>query len=547
MGNTICLDIPLGYTVVDKETQCTVWAAEKLLQGARRHYYDRAVRRGTNAVLYSRFVLCPDCGRAYCSSTHPTLFRRPLNWREDHRLGKEKIHDWVEMAGSLFDDGGEQMLLLSPQLELPREFACPDCGKISSCSEEKRRVTVSRRGQKVILTSRIQTMDEILALKWIRNGKPIAMPDSEQLTLDLGRGRVYINARDSEGRVMAQWDLTGEPDLMTGGAVHKALKNKDVMRTLLRMLEAVWGSPLPLQKEIPPDMPTLVAMTMFAGYDESFYNCIPYSRGTWSLDRGFRRTVKELRRAENLPGLYDRFDLPAAKSIRRAMFRKPGLFFYLREIGVLWHILADVNLLCRFLEGEQCFEVLAGIHAQPGIAHYLEDVSRERGSVFLLSSVERFWKILQDRAIEYGAMNNCMRKQMRRLWYNQKHPEFHRMPLYYYAIPMGHFDQGLTDSVVDGYLFRRLRTSNDYFRAGEALQNCLTSWRTGLPGVFGVYHDGEIVAAVEVSGRKVQQARTEHNGDIDDHLTLREVAAKWMDQNCLEWASDDDDDELLPF
>ena len=539
-------EIPLGFTLRETQTKCKTWDMEKLL--SRGNCYHRAVRRGTDAVLYSRRILCPDCQNEYGMDSHPALFYWSLGAPKLDLPCEARIREWAETAGTLFDDGREHSLLLAPPVGVPREFACPECHRVLHRTEGKRRVRLRRHRHKITLSSRITGLEEMLALQWMRGKRSISLPDTEELVLDLARGRVHVKVLDSSGAVLAQRDITHEPGTLNGGAVYRALRIKSVTDQLISMLEKEWGSPLPLAVG-DGNTAALFQMTAFVGYGAAFYDSIPYTRGSWSLDRSFRRQAKALHRAADAPNLLRGSGLPEVKSVRRALFGEPGLLFYLDEICTLWQILGDVNLLCRFLRDVAAYEVLAGLHAAPGAWQYLRDLCEEKGPAYLLRCIWRDWSILRVQAVEYGAMNPVLRSRMRKQWADRRMPLSLYEPVCHYSLPMVHQADRIPDCTVQGFAFRWLRTVNDFVRAGEELDNCLTDWRPGHSEVTGIYRDGEIVAAAEIDGHKVVQARTAHNGNLSDQPALNAAFQLWMRRNGLVWDFQpvDDDDILLPF
>jgi hypothetical protein len=79
------------------------------------------------------------------------------------------------------------------------------------------------------------------------------------------------------------------------------------------------------------------------------------------------------------------------------------------------------------------------------------------------------------------------------------------------------------------YTFKWLRTKNDYTRAGKALGNCLTSWWSSSNPVAVVMMNEKIIAALEVAGNEVIQARKEHNDSIDENSELYKTISKWCE------------------
>ena len=104
--------------------------------------------------------------------------------------------------------------------------------------------------------------------------------------------------------------------------------------------------------------------------------------------------------------------------------------------------------------------------------------------------------------------------------------------------PMARPPKEIPDCTVEGYDFSWLRSRNDYCLAARQLSNCLGDRSPLGAPVLCVRRYGQTLAAVEVDGGKVRQARGYDNAPLD----LFRALEKWMERFCLSW--DEDGDEI---
>ena len=355
---------------------------------------------------------------------------------------------------------------------------------------------------------------------------------------------------DAQGKVLCRRDVTAKPEQLCGGAVYKVLQsNHVVIRNVTRLFQDVWQTPLPYSsKQI--DLMAFFKMTLFVGYPASFYDCIPFAQGAYAIERSFRSQSKKLHFAKNINRLYTQSLLPQTKSVRRILFENPGLFFYANEINEIWKVLQDPNFLCFFLSGIRVFEVLSTLHMRPGVLTYISDYCCVKGAKSVVTGLQKHWDYMREHAIDYSCMSDYMRAQTRASWRDKSIKVNVASHTPEYSLPMRCPGERIKDCNINGYHFFWLRSSNDYRRAAEQLQNCLSQWRTGYPPVVCVRKGDEIVAAIEIRNHCVAQARGFDNASIQDNPYLYEAVKKWMKKYRLEWLGDEDDDvdyDLAPY
>lgn len=534
MERSYSLSLPDGYQIFEKEEELKIWQAEEILVTDKIKKYIRAVREGDKATLLAHYLRCPHCGKTIPANSFSPLLV-PQWYRRFRSFSKAHIRRWANMQMSLFDEGRIHILQLADPVKPYENFVCPKCGMTSAEAKRMRQVEISARKQKVMVRAEIMEMSELLKLPWLQTKElRLCFPLYERVTFDLHRGAVYVCIEDRSGTALAHWDVTDHPRLLSGGAVDKVLRShRQAVRLIKKLFQEIQGAALPFSDSA-FDVNAIFLATRFVGYPAPFYYCIPFMRGTTALDPFFRKRAKKLHFAAALPGLYDKLGLPKAKSVRRLLFENPGLFFYGQEVARLWEILRDSNLLCRLLKADERFRILAAMAMYPGIDEYLRDFISVRGAVCLVEEMLGAWDTIRGDAIRYSAMNEQMRHWMReRLQEEDDHLLLQRgwAP---FSLPVNCADVLLPECTVEGYRFRWLRNNNEIIQAGQALKNCLTRWYTTESNVMGVMKNGRYVAAIEVIGMAVRQARGAENCPLEDDPPLHHAFETWMAQYHLE-------------
>ncbi len=550
MRKTIELNLPLGYRLEDKVEYTNVWEAEQILLSKKGRRYTKAVRHDTDAQLHSRWLVCPYCGKQSVANANAAIFNKAIYGGRLYagRPSKGRIAHWASMQISLFEDRKNEELLMAPPVESPGEFVCPECERVSYDTSASRQVVLTLERKRISVRCEVVQLDELLALEWVKKGEiSLCFPVFEVLTFDCQSGRVHVKVEDAQGNILCQRDVSACPDRLKGGAVHKVLTcNKVALRNLKRLFRDAWEEPLPYTwKQL--DLSALFKMTMFVGYPERFYDCIPYVQNSFRIDRGFSNRARQMHFARDLNDIYQKGGLPPAKSVRRILFSNPGLFFYVEEIRGIWDAVGDCNLVSRFLSGERVYEILSSIHMRPGVLEYIRDYSMVKGGVQLLSDMERHWERVQTQAIDYCCMGPRMRLEAQHSWGSRRKRDGARLFERTYSVPLCRPDEAIRDCTIKGYTFTWLRSSNDYAEAARQLQNCLGGWQTCNAPVVGVHQKGRYVAAIEVHRGHVVQARGPENRPLEYDPVLLETVQMWAKRFHLDWDEEKDPEEGIEF
>lgn len=542
MKQVVGLEIPLGYKIADKIKNVKIWEAEKILVSKKQRYYTKAIRKGTEADLFSSYIVCPHCNSEFVLNTRYSTCG--YHWYLKSRISDETVLKWSSLQLSFFDKKNDKILYISSPVDNLSEFECPKCGNVSNCSDKIKQVSIIKSNKKISIKSEITSIKEIMNFKWFgENSVVVTFPMYEVLTFNYGRGKTYISIQNDKGEIQWQRDVTLHPELLEGTVAHNLIKNnKMVNRNLKRMFMSAWNSELPYSgKQITVE--NLVKMTMFVGYPEEFYRVVPYELDSMAVESSFKDIAKKMHYSSGMVDLYEESDLPKVKSVRRIFFNNPGLFFYIREAEMILRIICDLNIFCEFLKMNNVYEVLSDLHIRPGIIDYITDLCKLKSSRYFLKNVKYDWHYKLGEAIEYSCANQNVRKMIQDSWNGNGNINriVQRKPVY--SILMKRPEERIADCSIDGYDFFWLRNSNEYANAGKQLDNCLSTWSPNDCPVVCVKKQDKYVAAIEISAGKIVQAKASKNSKIEHDKKLQSAFLKWQEKYGISWLCDDDDDD----
>ena len=545
MNKTFELEVLEGYRIVEKVQKVTVWEAEKILTTRKQRYYTKAIKNGAEADLFVNYVVCPCCNKEFAANSRYAAFGEFNNYC-CKKIPDSEIRKWCSPQLSIFEENGADVLVISSPIKLPVLFKCPECTNVSFSSDDVRRVKISLDGKKVEIKSEISEIKEIIGLKWIDEYSVIvSFPMYETVVFDIGNGKVQMVLENDEGKKLCQKDVTDYPELLEGSIADNLIMHyKNIRRTMKRMFGEVWKVDLPYCGD---NITTeaLYKMTMFVGYDKEFYSGVPYKIGSVAVEKSFAEITEKLHCSDNIENVFRQTSLPEVKSVKRIFFKNPSLFFYVREANLMWNIINNYDLYCDFLELPCAFEVLSDLHVMPGIAEYIRDFCKVKSVQKFLKNINLDWAIARSSAVEYACSCAELKKMIiekssgvfgNGVWFCKK--QLH-------SVPMRKPAEKITDCTVEGYYFFLLRTSNEYAKAGRALENCLVEWSAQSSPVICVKKQGKYVAAIEISDNKIVQARGYRNLTITNDRKFNKAFEKWRAMYGIEWMFAHDEDEFL--
>ena len=440
-------------------------------------------------------------------------------------------------------------------------LVCPKCNGIMHPSAKRRRVDISRCEHKVYLRCEILDISELFSLPVLSGEKvKVDFPLYEEVVFNFGNGHTFIRLLDRDGKSLAKRDVTNDKKAWSSGVAYDTvLKYKYVRRYLRKMFAAEHGGKIPFcQSEITVN--ELRMLTAFIGYNGDFYSAIPYNIGTLQLDGSFKRTAKGLHRADNAVKLYEASSLPQIKSVRKLFFEEQGMLFYIRECEALWHIIGDPNRFIKLLKSNNKYRLLTEIHTRPTVLTFFKAYAQAGKAKKLIKLLSFDFYSLLNYAVNYSSLSKHARLAEIKKWNRGEeqigsHFRFNVITPYpNYSIPVMEQPKSIHNCIIDGFKFRFPKTSTDYMEAGKALNNCLKeSYEIISYPVVAVLKNGKTVAAIEVAGSFVAQARCYNNGELSTVVGLEAAFVKWCNRFNLAETPDegdfdfDDDDEDLPF
>ena len=213
----------------------------------------------------------------------------------------------------------------------PNPWECPACRAVSPKVTSVYHVVISHNRSK----QRIR----------------VSLPqEQEHLEFHFHRGRTVFQIRDA-GHPM---DITECAETLEGTKMQTVLQADKIRQVLHDLFQTQWGPvPLPFaENELSPER--LILLCRFVGYPESFYSAIPFFIGTQKLPRTFRSTAKRIHHArKGLPKLMDSLSW-CTRSVKRALYQKPALLFFHRELTVVYDCMnGNIDHFCELLAADR--------------------------------------------------------------------------------------------------------------------------------------------------------------------------------------------------
>ena len=506
-----------GFIVRHRTRTVEIEDAERILCSRRRRNYATALREDCHAVLAWDTVRCPFCGKERSAVTLGRGRVRPDACEPAEEIDRETVRTWASPQMTLFHEA----LALNHET-IPETYLCRYCGMESQRRKGSRQLRIDSDGKKLSVScTGAEDLGVLLPLvlkskKRVPTGT-ISLCDraecvEETLVFNWKRRRAYLEASVSNETVLA-FDLTfSSDDVFSETLLYRLLHTHAARRKLAHCFRDRLGA-LPFgEEELTPE--AFVRLTRFGPLPRRFFQDIPIDEETGALDRSFRAAERFLTSA-NLPELLRGAALPQIKSVRRAFFEDPALFFYLREAEKMARLLPDRNLFLRFLHGSACYPALSLLHTFPATEDFFRDFSRVRTQAGLLHMLEKERGRFGEYAVFYSALAPAARSRERKRWEEQL-PEVHDFEFH---VPQRNRDGSTWDACVRGYSFVTLSGQKEFDRVAGDLNNCLSTWREEhATPVVGVRHGGRYCAAIEVGTLQgkpcVFQARTAGNRPI---------------------------------
>ena len=531
------ISVPLGHKICEHVTFVDAFKAfNGILAGKKQFKYTSAEIDSCEKTvkLTEHFVVCPDCGQ------HTPAYRHHIHeFKPKKRFTRQDAQTWSLAVLSLFELENKTIKLYNP-ISDKDAFRCMHCGAESKSSDKKVFISFIKTPGKITVTYPINTIGDVVRINWISPALAIdEFPLCESVIFDFGRGTTCLELRTASGELLADRDITtGVNDRNFNSPIVSLLaRNVAVKRKLKKLFADYWQkSALPF-KEYELDIHKFALATAFIGYeDRSFYSHVPYCDKWQLIDKAYLDSMKKLHRYENLVSVYAESLLPDMKCIKRRMYQKPALFFYLKELEALWEASnKEENFFCAILDGKHVYGFLRFLHNFPKALELYADLCDEELHVPLKEMLLEYPKETNTYAMQYASMSEAKRaEEMRVLKITKCSIVLHEDKIddYFFSIP----DRKAIDSIqtqrVSGYVFTPLTAYYEYVDAGEQLKNCLGEKEFDTPVVVVLQSDRYVAAIqVDVKNNMILQAYLKNNDYIDTDQHFFPAFKKWCKKN----------------
>ena len=522
-----------------KNTCAAFFAYDVVLSTKKQLKYTKAeYTRATDTVELTRDVfVCPFCG-----SHTPAYLHYVYNMNVRKRISRDNAADICGNIKSMFDNEDRKIQLYKP-LDTRYDFTCPNCGEVSKCSSDTENITFERKKHLVRLSCKLNSITDIINLDWASSLDISSLGMIESIVFNFKKGTVYFELHSFDGTLIKVMDVTSGLPLNKQKSKLTNLLNKNsfVKSKLIKYFNIMWGKKIPFSiNEL--DLYKFICMTTYIGYNKDFYYNIPDEDYDFTFDTSFKKLRKRLHKIDNCINIMKASELPQSKTIRKAIFTTPSLFFFIDEIEKFWKIAeGDHNLLSEFLCSSNALANLYTLHTYPSAIDFYKDYVKTKSPYAFFKLIIRFNRTAAKYGIFYSALSEHHKAKERKKWDNlstsfknrRNHlvsdSQLHRMFSTEDEDPKV---TGLADNTCNGYAFTVLKTRTQRVLAGEQLNNCLKTTQFKNP-VIGVMKCGRYVAAIEIDmkNRLVLQAYIKNNEHIENNKFIYTAIKKWCNAN----------------
>ncbi len=272
----------------------------------------------------------------------------------------------------------------------------------------------------------------------------------------------------------------------------------------------------------------------YQNFDKSFYDYLPYGESGVIEDTVFLKISNELKNPSAALTMFSNSTLPQTKSIKKVFMKCPYMLFYINECEKLYNIIDNINLFRKVVSCDSCFIIFSFLHTYSGIYTFLEDYCLVEGKIKLTNHLLDDFNQIVEAALKYVSLSNYGRAYEQKKWKKDKNyfslKYFMDVNVESYNTPMSNPPENIVDINIDGYSFKWLRTSSEYKKAGDILNNCLKEWNVFNNPVTAIYKSNNIIAAVEVNKNEVFQAYKKDNKMIIEDKKLYNAFLKWTEK-----------------
>ena len=504
-----------------------VLAFELILSNER--YYNSATRHNDYSVtLTSTDVVCP-----YCNCSSPV--------KADNEISKcqlETMEKWANPQLSFWaqEKVRKELFFFEPDFNY---FSCPHCGKQSYDKNRMSILYLTEKENKVTIRCEITELNTLLNMSYLDKAElSLEFPLYEQIEFDFTSGNTYIRLMTESDKVLYEEEITNIGYAFTENTlINQFLKYDAVRNMILESFRTVTNTDIPINPE-KLLLSDFIFFSRFIGYDENFYNSIPYNKETLIIDDSFDNLQKLHTKEAAINYLYS-FPFAKYKSIRKLVFEQPGMLFYLPECAVLYDAVRNVDIFKNILDSRYIFVILVMLHQCPISAEFFSDYCRIKsaGSLLKIISCTNYsWYDLKCYITNYCLMSFHSKSLEQKKWNDKSYRHYINETLRSdYSLPITMKSTKNTEHVICGFTFRMLKNTCGCLKVGRELHNCIVDWESYDSNIVVVSKSGKTVAAIEIDEDRIIQAHTYRNGDIREVEELPEAIRIWKEKSGIHY------------
>lgn len=341
--------------------------AARTLRSVRRKNYMSAYRDGEAYVLKKVSVICPNCGmhlHYYAARTDSFIERKLMEFQIDMAVA-----DYLDDQISFFENPNRDYVSINTPLPCGTEIECWRCGTHGILKERssERKVRIQNEQEKLCISCDIHDIFEALSIGWVTIlEKDVAIgrpPYEERIIFDFESSVATIQLVDGSG-VACEKELTSEAELVGHDPIGEVFRNFVLRRRIRKAFLEAYGDTVYFTAD-EMNLDRYILQTKFIGYYRDFYDGIPFMEfessvlGERRLPNSIRDIAGKMHRASDVSTLYKSLGLPAAKSVRKIVFKDPQLLFYANELKILHDVFSDLNYYRRILSCASIYRILA--------------------------------------------------------------------------------------------------------------------------------------------------------------------------------------------
>lgn len=483
-------------------------------------------------LISKQYWICP-----YCNAT--SYIKNKHHW-----ITQQDFDDNFTQI-SMFN-GGKVTLFNNDFSAKVTSFECKCCGKTIERNGTSRELTISTINKSINVIAVINDIGDLIKSRMIDGNLLEIMgklPLKETLTFDFGEHKIFDYFETADGELLGKAELK---NLKYNTIADLIDDYASVQETLMDAIKEIW---MPNDFEACSvtelDAKMMQQLVQFVGYPKSFYDEIPYSLDNdKEIYTSFKAISNKMQNRNNLVLLLKQSTLPNGSALKRIMFEKPSLFFYLNEIEDIYNIIENYDYLTSILQHNHRTNLLAMVHTYPCLLDFIKRFCEVRGIDKLAVMINNHYRSIISYALYYCSLRNEIKCEEEKKWTDNdffKSCHIIQYPSVPFSLPVKKLDSSYELSIGD-YEFITIKNMDDYKRAGTQLNNCMVSYDYNSNPCVVVKNTKTkmLIAAIEIEGNNyVVQAFAENNNDITEYPSLHNAILDYFNILKLDYSDID--------